>query len=163
LTLVPFMHNPRKALNGAVLGVAYTVLILCLATLLVLMAFGPAVSAQLRFPFFMFTRSIDILDFIQNVDVFVIFIWIFGVFAKLSLYLFITSYEMASWLHIKHWRNLIGFGATVVLILAVSIPDELMIQTVQNIWQYAIFPVCGVVIPTLLWMISTIRRKYARV
>ncbi|PQP89493.1 GerAB/ArcD/ProY family transporter [Paenibacillus sp. AR247] len=109
LVLLAFISSNKKIYVKALSSIAFTAIMVMLATVMVLLVFGPYVGMELRFSYFMLVRSINILNFIQNVDVLVIFIWIFGVFAKISLYLFITSYEMAQWLQVKNWKNFCGF------------------------------------------------------
>jgi spore germination protein KB len=159
LVIVSFMDNPKKALSRSMLGVGLTAFMVLTATIMVLLVFGPNFSANLRFPYFMLTRSIDILNFIQNVDLIVIFIWIFGVFAKLSLYLFITSYEVANWFNVKDWRRIIWFGAPVIFIMAILIPNETFLSMYPKFWQFGVIPVCGIGIPLLLLIISMVKKK----
>jgi spore germination protein KB len=141
------------------LGVGIVAFMVISATIMVLLVFGPNVSAKLRFPYFMLVRSIDILDFIQNVDIFVIFIWIFAVFAKISLYLFITSYEMANWFNVKNWRRFIWFGAPAIYMMALLIPNEAIVETYPLFWEFVIIPFCAIGIPLLLWIISVVKKK----
>jgi spore germination protein KB len=159
LVIVSFMQNPKKALSRSMLGVGIVAFMVLAATIMVLLVFGPNVSAKLRFPYFMLVRSIDILDFIQNVDIFVIFIWIFAVFAKISLYLFITSYEIANWFNVKDWRRIIWFGAPAIYMMALLIPNEAIVEIYPIFWEFVIIPVCAIGIPLLLWIISVAKKK----
>ncbi|CAG7626141.1 endospore germination permease [Paenibacillus allorhizosphaerae] len=159
LVIVSFMQEPQKALSKSVLGVVTTAFLVFASTLMVLLIFGPNLSAKIRFPYFMYVRTIDILNFIQNVDIFIMFIWIFGVSAQLSLYLFIASYELTNWFSGKSWRRTIWFGAPAVYILALLIPDETTLTLYDKLWSSMIFPVCGVGIPLLLWIISVFKKN----
>jgi spore germination protein KB len=159
LVIVSFMHHPQKAPSRSMLGVSLAAFMVFTATIMVLLVFGPYLSANLRFPYFLLIRSIDILNFIQNVDLLVIFVWIFGVFVKLSLYLFITSYEMAHWFNVKDWRRIIWFGAPAIFIMAILIPNETYINIYPKFWKFGIIPVCGIGIPLLLLIISMVKKK----
>jgi spore germination protein KB len=159
LVIVSFMHNPQKAPSRSMLGVGITAFMVLTATIMVLLVFGPNFSANLRFPYFLLIRSIDILNFIQNVDLLVIFVWIFGVFVKLSLYLFITSYEIANWFNVKDWRRIIWFGAPAIYMMALFIPNEAILNLYPKLWEFGIIPVCGIGIPLLLWIISVVKKK----
>ncbi|MBJ9990366.1 MULTISPECIES: GerAB/ArcD/ProY family transporter [Paenibacillus] len=162
LVLLAFISSYKKAYAKALSSVAFAAIMVMLATIMVLLVFGPHVSKELRFSYFMLVRSINILNFIQNLDVFVIFIWIFGVFAKISLYLFITSYEMAQWLPIKNWKKLMWFSAPAIFIIALLIQNEATIVTLQMLWERIVIPVCAIAIPLLLWMITVMKRKMAK-
>lgn len=162
LVIVAFMNNPRKAPSRSVLGTGMVALIVFIATFMVILVFGPNVSAKLRFPYFMMVRAINIMEFIQNIDVFVIFIWIFGVFTKLALYLFIGSYETAIWLNIKDWRKTIWAGAAVIFILAVLFPNQTIVGAYPIFWMSVIIPVCGIGIPLILWSVTVMKKKFAK-
>lgn len=159
LVIVSFMQKPQKAISKSMLGVGITVFMVLTATLMVLMVYGPDLSAKLRFSYFASVRTINILDFIQNVDIFIMFIWVFGVSAQLSLYLFIASYETAHWFKVKDWRRIIWFGAPAIFILAIFIPDETTITLFDKLWTSVVFPVCGIGIPLFLWIISAVKKK----
>jgi spore germination protein KB len=161
LVIVSFMHHPQKALSRSMLGVGTAAFIVFIATILVLLVFGPNFSAKLRFPYFMLIRSIDILNFIQNVDLLVLFFWTFGVFVKVSLYLFITSYEMAKWFNVKDWRRMIWLGAPAIFIMAILIPNEIIPTLYSKFWELIVVPVCGIGIPFLLWIVSLAKKKGA--
>ncbi|WP_274649596.1 GerAB/ArcD/ProY family transporter [Paenibacillus humicola] len=162
LSLIAHMKNPSQALSRSMLGIAVTVITVAAATVMVLTVFGPHVAAKLRFPYFMLVRSINILNFIQNVDIFVIFIWVFGVFAKICFYLFLTSSEMALCIRVKDWRKIIWFSTPVIFLIALLIPKELTIEKLQALWRWIVIPVCGIAIPLLLWIVTAAKKKAAR-
>jgi spore germination protein KB len=159
MVIVAFMQNPKKALSKSMLGVGITVFIVFTTTLMVLVTFGPNLAAKIRFSYFMYVRTIDLLNFIQNIDIFIIFVWIFGVTAQLSLYLFVASYETAQWFHVKNWRRIIWYSIPVIFIMAILIPNETSIAIYDKFWVSVIFPVCGIGIPLLLWIVSIIKKK----
>ncbi|SDX08175.1 spore germination protein (amino acid permease) [Paenibacillus sp. CF384] len=158
-SILPFLEHQRQAYSKSLIAVGMTAVLACLATTLVLLVFGPDVSARMRFPYFMLVRSINLLDFIQNMDIFVIFIWVFGLFARISLYLFITSYEAARWFRVKNWRSFIWFGAPTMFIMALLIPNEAILKSVNLYWQTIAFPICSIGIPLLLLLVSAFRKK----
>lgn len=159
LSMISFMKKPERALAKSLWGVGVNVFMSVIATLMVVLVFGPALSAKIRFSYFMFVRSIDIFNFVQNVDVFVMFIWIFGVTAQLALYLFLFSYESAQWFNATNWRGFVWLGAAVILALALLIPNETLIGRFDKFWTMVVFPVCGIGIPLLLWIITMVKRK----
>lgn len=159
LVLLSFLSNSKHILKKTMASVWMTGIMLIITTIMVLMVFGTAVAQELRFPYFMLVRSINILNFIQNLDILVIFIWIFGVFAKISLYLFMTSYEMGQWFRIKSWKRMMWFSAPVIFIIALSIPNEATIMLLQKFWETIAIPVCAIAIPLCLWIVTSAKRK----
>lgn len=159
LVLLSFLSSSKHIMGKALSSVWLTGILLSAATVMVLLVFGPAVAQELRFPYFMLVRSINILNFIQNVDILVIFIWIFGVFAKIALYLFITSYEMAQCLRIKSWKRMIWLSAPLIFAIALVIPNEAAILLLQMLWETIVIPVCAIAIPLLLLIATTLKGR----
>ncbi|MBM7569455.1 GerAB/ArcD/ProY family transporter [Paenibacillus sacheonensis] len=159
LVLLSFASSPKHIMKRSLTSVLFTGIVVAMSTVMVLLVFGPLVAKELRFPYFMLVRSINIMNFIQNLDILVIFIWIFGVFAKISLYLFITSYEMAQWLRIKSWKRMIWFSAPAIFLIAMFIPGEAAILMLQKLWETIVIPLCAVAIPLCLWIVSALRGK----
>ena len=159
LVIISFVQKPRKAFSKSLLGVVITIFMVLTATLMVLLILGPNLSAKIRFSYFVFVRNTDILDFIQNIDVFIMFIMVFGVVAQLSLYFFIASYEIANWFQMKNWRRNIFYGAPAICIIAILIPDETTIVSFDQFWTNVAFPVCGILIPLILWITTVIKQK----
>ncbi|REE81479.1 spore germination protein (amino acid permease) [Paenibacillus taihuensis] len=158
LVIVSYLDKPRKAMPASLLSVAITLLFVIAAAITCLLVFGPNVAAKMRFPYFMLVRTIDIFNFIQNLDIFVIFIWVFGVFAKLSFYLFLTSSEMARSARIHNWRKLIWFTAPMILVIAAVIPNEDSIEPLQKLWRLIVIPICAIGIPLILWIVTLVRK-----
>jgi spore germination protein KB len=159
LVIVSFMEKPVKAISKTMLGVGISIFMVFTATLMVLLVVGSNLAAKLRFSFFISIRTIDILDFIQNVDILIVFIWIFGMSAQLSLYFFVASYETSKWFKVKNWRPISWFGAPAIFILAVLIPNETTITLFDRLWTSVVYPICGIGIPLILWTISVIKSK----
>jgi spore germination protein KB len=159
LVLVSFMDHPHKAPSRATIGVAISSLMVLLATIMAILIFGPNFSAKIRYPYFMVVRSIDILNFIQNVDLLVLFFWMFGMFLKISLYSFITSFEIAQLLNVKSWRKINWFVVAAIYIFALWMPNETVIYaSFPLMWGFVMVPVCGIGIPILLWIVSLVRK-----
>ncbi|MBB6734660.1 endospore germination permease [Cohnella zeiphila] len=163
LVIVSMVQRSDKALLRSMTSIITIVGIVLVSTIMVLFVFGPNVSAKMRFPYFTLVRSINILDFIQNVDIFVLFIWVFGVCAKISFYLFLTSFEMANCLGLKNWRKVVWFSAPLIVAIAVAIPNETAIEMLQKLWRLIVIPLCGIAIPMLLLLATAIsKRREAR-
>ncbi|MNR38292.1 Spore germination protein [compost metagenome] len=105
-------------------------------------------------------RFINYLEFIQNMDVWIMFIWIFSVFVKLASYLFINSYGTAQLIGIKNWRRLIGVVAAVIFTISL-VPANIigLLDYAKFVWIIYIFPVFIVGIPLILLLISHLRGR----
>jgi hypothetical protein len=73
-------------------------------------------------------RFINFLGFIQNMDVWIVFIWIFSVFVKMSVYLFIKCHGTAQLFGCKKWRRFIIVAAFVIFVLSILPSNKLGIM-----------------------------------
>ncbi|MBO7743549.1 endospore germination permease [Paenibacillus sp. MWE-103] len=152
LVLVAFMAHPRKASLLSSIAIAGTILPFVVITVLSLAVFGPALAARLQDPFFSYMRTVDIMEFIQQIDIFMFSLWIFGITAILSVHLFVVSYEMSLWLKLKNWYALIWILGPAVFATAMLSPGATMFGPFFRWWSYNAFPVCGIGIPLILWI-----------
>lgn len=163
MMLTCFITDQKKAPSRAIMGVSMASFFLSLSVLASLMTFGPHLSAKMWYPFFEMIRYISIMEFIQNLEILIVVVWFLSVCIKLSVYLFITSYGTAQWLHIKNWKNVIWFVALTGIILAMSYKNIVVssIDYPKNFWLPYVFPINFVGIPLLLYIVGTVK-KYKR-
>lgn len=162
MMLTGFMTEPRKGVSRSMWGVGIASFFVFIATIMVLMIFGPTIASRMWFPYFNMVRYISTMELIQNVDTFIVIIWVLSVFIKLSLYLFITSYGTAQWLGIKNWRKVVWGVALISMIGAMWFPNINVssIDYPQKFWIAYVVPINMIGIPLLLWIIGGIRKKY---
>ena len=87
------------------------------------------------------------------------FIWIFSVFVKLAIYLFINSYGTAQLFGIKNWRvlsDLLRFIFTISLFPANIIG---MLDYAKFVWIIYIFPIFIVGLPIILLLVSLLEGR----
>lgn len=101
LVLSSFMTDPKQVPSHAVAAAGIASFTIVMSVVMCIVVLGPELTMKLNTPIFVTIRAIDIMDFIQNLDVFFIFIAIFGTVIKLSSYAFVASYEMSKWLNLK--------------------------------------------------------------
>jgi spore germination protein KB len=160
--LVAFMKTPKRVMSSSLLGVAAASIAVLSMTLIVIMVFGPNLPAKFIYPLYSIVSYISVMEFIQNVDVLIVLLWIISIFIKLSLYMFITSYGTAQLFHIKKWKRTIWWIAPIIFILSLLPRNTLdTMDYAKSIWHDVIFPVNLVGIPLLLWIIGAIRKKAA--
>lgn len=160
MMLTPFIANSQKLLKPTLLAIGIPSLIAIVTAVMVISTFGTNIGSTLIFPYFSMVRFINYLEFIQNLDVWIVFIWIFSVFVKLSIYLFINSYGTAQLFGIKNWRVMIGFAAPVIF-AASLIPANIvgMLDYANLVWIKFIFPIFIVSFPIIFLLVSLIRSR----
>ncbi len=163
MMLFPFVEHPGKETRKALLlAVAFSTILLLFGVLWVIMTFGPEVSGRLQFPFFEMVKLVYLMEFIQNMDIFVMAVWLVSIFVKLSIYMFITSYGLAQWTgKTRSWKKILLGVASVsffltMLVIILNPPAGLLLKSV---WIRYVLPVNMVAIPLLLLAVSSLKAK----
>ncbi|THE09654.1 hypothetical protein E1I69_21585 [Bacillus timonensis] len=161
MMLLSFTEEPKKGVTWAVWGVGVVAILVTISTLEILMVFGPNLSSRLWYPFFEMARYISLMQFMQNLEIIVTVIWIFSIFIKLSIYLFVSSYGIAQWLNIKDWRKVIWFVAIASIVLSLIYPNNNVasVSYLEKYWLPFVLPINMIGIPLLLWGIGVIRKN----
>lgn len=132
-----------------------------LATFAMLAVTGPDMAAKLVVPVYSLTKMISILNFIQNIDVFYIPLWLLGAFIKLAIGLFILSYGLAEWSGYRHWKRIAG--ALTVAWLGYVLYSAQIVQLsfpFRSAWLTDVFyPALYIAIPLLLWIVGSLRKR----
>ncbi|SFJ70610.1 spore germination protein KB [Paenibacillus sp. UNC496MF] len=160
MMLTPFIANSKKMLKPALLAICIPSLIAVVTSVMVIMTFGTNIGSTLVFPYFSMVRFINYLEFVQNMDVWIMFIWIFSVFVKLAMYLFINSYGTAQLFGVKNWRVMIGFVAAAIFAISL-VPANVIgiLDYATFVWIPYIFPIFIVALPLLLLLVSMARGR----
>ncbi|MFO1442272.1 endospore germination permease [Bacillus sp. Bva_UNVM-123] len=161
LMLISFMEQPEKGPKSAVWGVAISSIMISFAVFIVITVFGPSVAAKLRYPAFDTISYISVMNFIQNLEILAVVIWILSVFIKLSVYFFLACYGTAKWLNIKDWRKTILFVVIFTYVVSLIYPVDTLfgVKYTNKIWNPYIIPVNLIGIPILLWLVGSIRKR----
>ncbi|GMK43228.1 spore germination protein YndE [Paenibacillus glycanilyticus] len=158
--LVAFVKKPQQVMKTSMLGVVAAATAILSMTAIVLLVFGPNLPAKFIYPLCSVVSFISVMDFLQNIDILIVVLWIVSIFTKLSLYMFITSYGTAQLFRIKKWRRTIWWIAPIVFVLSL-LPHNTndTMNYAKSIWHDWIFPINLVGIPLILWIIGSIRKK----
>jgi spore germination protein KB len=160
LMLVSFMDKPEKAIKNAVLGITFAAIIVTIVAICVLLVLGPEISGKLRHPSFDLASYISVLEFVQNLEIIAILVWILSAFIKLSVYFFLTCYGTAQLFKLKDWKKMIWIAAIFFFTLAQFYPGTSYTFSFMNTyWIYYALPINAAGIPLLLRMIGTIRKR----
>jgi len=155
-----FLADFRQAFTRSMWGIAVSSILTIVSAVMVIMTFGPTIPSRMWFPFLGMTRFISVLGFIENVDIFVVIIWMFSVFIKLSLYLFVTIYGTAQWLNMKDWRKLIWFVVPIIFLYSLLPKSiaEVVVDFQQSLIPRALLIYASAFL-LLLWIVGLIRQK----
>ncbi|RED56609.1 GerAB/ArcD/ProY family transporter [Cohnella lupini] len=160
MMLTPFIAKPEKLLKPLLLAICIPSLLGIIAAMMVISTFGSTIGSSMYFPYFGMVRFINYLNFVQNMDVWIVFIWIFSVLVKLSIYLFINSYGTAQLFGIKKWQRLILWTAPVIFAFSLIPANFFGILDYANfVWIKFIFPIFIIGFPVVFLLVSLIRGR----
>ncbi|MBB6671553.1 GerAB/ArcD/ProY family transporter [Cohnella nanjingensis] len=162
--LFAFVARPKSGFRPALLGVAVASLLTSATTFTIIAVRGANASASETYSYFNLVRYVSYFDFVQNLDAFVVAIWITGVFVKVSLYFFVTTYGAAQWVGVADWRRMIKLIAPVCLVLAL-LPRNFLDSSIlfpQKIAMPFILPFHMFGMPLVLWGIAKWRGRRAK-
>lgn len=106
--LTPSTTEPKRVLRTALGSLAASSAVLVLAAVLVTITLGPVRASRTTFPFLSMIRAIHLSDFLERMEVLVVFAWGFGIFISLSVFLFCGARGLSQVLGMKTYRPLIG-------------------------------------------------------
>ncbi len=156
-----FLQNPQKELRYGLWAVYFSLFIVIISIFMTILTVNPELSGIEWYPFFTMTSKINVADFIENMDAFVVIIWIASVFTKLSIYFFIACYGTAQWLNVKNWKVFIWILAPLMLALGL-IPNNMIQSTtvyLNSYWVPWVLPMNMLLIPLFLLIVGKIRSK----
>ncbi|WP_315792587.1 endospore germination permease [Paenibacillus sp. BIC5C1] len=105
--LLPYV-NRRKGIGRTMLGsLIFTTTAMTVTNLFCLFLIGDLTDTFV-FPVLIAARYITIADFLQHIEAIIIAIWIFGIFIKISVFLYIFATSMAEWLGLKDYKPLVS-------------------------------------------------------
>lgn len=161
MMLIVFLKKPKEGLSPALWGTALPTFMVALATLTVVATFGPNLPSHMWYPYFRLIRVISVADFIQNVDIIFIVVWLTSVFMRLAIFFFVASYGIAQYLNIKSWKKVIFINAPIVYIISL-LPRSIVMSDILYpvyITQRMTLPVILFGIPLFLLIIAKIKKK----
>ncbi|MHA6483389.1 GerAB/ArcD/ProY family transporter [Paenibacillus sp. strain BS8-2] len=163
MMLLTFMKEPDKGPSIAALAIAVSTLFMTTSIFVVLGSLDPNIASNMWYPFFEFAKMLSLSDFLQNIDVLIIVIWVASVFIKLSLYLFVVGYGITQWLGTSNWKLTICIIALIVTILAM-VPGSIYDVNVvfPKLYAMTVYPLNTFVIPCILWAVSLFRQRAGR-
>ncbi|MRX72882.1 endospore germination permease [Bacillus lacus] len=86
--LLPLINPQKKVLTASLLAVLTSTVIICLTTIIQLMTLGVDMKSRSNFPLLSAAREISLLDFIERVDLIIVFVMMFGIIVKVGIFFY---------------------------------------------------------------------------
>ncbi|MDF2960006.1 MAG: hypothetical protein K0S39_1741 [Paenibacillus sp.] len=161
LMLIAFMTKPEASLPHAIWGTATASIVCTIVAVFVVATFGPEGVSSMWYPYYELIRIISVADFIQNVDILFVVVWLTSVFMRLAVIFFVTCYGVSQYLGLKNWKPVIWWNAPIVFLISL-LPRDIFQSNIlypKYVTQQLTLPILIIGIPLLLLFVHLIRRK----
>lgn len=163
LFLLYFRLEDLKTINkGYILSLLITSSLILLMLIPVITVIGVDLATKTWDPYYLFTRQVEVYDFIQRVEVFNVICWLAGSIIKTSIYFYLASYYMKKIIKVTNQTSIsIVMGIIVFMLIVVLRMDRTYIIEIlrsDNVFPY-IVTFFITVIPLLTLIVYLIKRK----
>lgn len=147
-----FWLDDRKMLRCIMIrSIWFYTAVISLTTMAVIMALGAHVTTFMTFPAFTMITLINIAEFIQNIDIIFIGIWIPGIYMVTIISWFMTLYCTQQLLGLRDYRFLAAPSSLIIGILSIMLSRNILevlvtAQIIIPLMEYVFF----LIIPLLL-------------
>ncbi|WP_261304422.1 GerAB/ArcD/ProY family transporter [Paenibacillus andongensis] len=157
-----FINHVRKTKHTpvyAAIGMLLATLLSCILVLVSTMTLGAETTEKLTYPTLSLIRNINIANIVDRIDMFVVTIWMLGIFIKFSFYFMGSVYGLSEVLSIKNHRWLILPIALCMFIhTKFKVSSLVQLSTIYNVkpWYFQTFQLY---LPILILLVALIVRK----
>ncbi|QQY80338.1 spore germination protein KB [Keratinibaculum paraultunense] len=160
--IAPYLNNKEDLNKIFIQSVIYSLSIILLVTIVTQVSLGIEFAKYSNFPFFTFTRLINILDFIQRIDALYIVSWIVGNIGKITGYLYFSALAFNQVFKKGDHKNYIIPITLIILIAVILIKDKKSILGIKGLIEDIILVMSILsigILPIITFMIYFFRRK----
>jgi spore germination protein (amino acid permease) len=134
------------------------VLVIGMTTLSVLMAFGGTITSVLTFPTFSMVTLVNIGNFIQNIDIIFIGVWILGIYGIAVLTWFMACYSLQIILNLHDYRFVAAGTALLVGITSILISSNILeLLVLTQVFVPVLYCFFFIIIPILLFLLILLK------
>lgn len=160
-TIFPHIGKSGKTKKAGFAAVTLSACLLSFTQAVEMSVLGMNVYSRSTFPLFSTITLVNVANFIQRLDAFVILTLIIGVFFKMTVYCYAAVVITADLFKIKDTRKLIIPVGVVVLFSSFASAENYPSHVNEGgIFIKFILPVLCIVIPILLFVVHRLRRKF---
>ncbi|EEG78076.1 GerAB/ArcD/ProY family transporter [Dethiobacter alkaliphilus] len=159
--IIPFMTRPGRAFLAGAGGIIGSAILLTTGVVAALAVLGPELVSSFRFPFHLFTRTINIGDLLTRFEPVVMTTWVAGVFLKTSIFYYCASLGLAQVLGLSEYRLVVlPLGVMAGTLSILLFPDVTVLsQFLGEIWPRYSISIYFLGLPSLFLAVTLIREK----
>lgn len=160
--LIPALRDQKnltRNLIGTVVGVG---LILSLVNIMAVAVFGPENCSNLEFPFYNLARMIDMARIITRMELFIVLIWVFGVFIQICTLTYCSTMAAAQVAGVTKYQPLMFPIFVLITALATSgFQDVVQLRDfLESTWGGFGLLSFELTIPLLLYAAALLRKRH---
>ncbi|MCA0755944.1 spore germination protein [Paenibacillus sp. N4] len=158
--LLPYVNHKRQVGKAMIGSLLFTTMTMIVTNLVCLFLLGD-LTDSFTFPMLIAARYITIADFLQHIEAVIVAVWIFGIFVKISVFLYIFSTTTAEWFGLNDYKPVVAPLAFLCLAYSYwvvsSHPDVAKLLSVSGNLYTLMLLFC---FPALLYVCALVRKLW---
>ncbi|MBB6021713.1 spore germination protein KB [Paenibacillus sp. JGP012] len=157
--LLPYLHNSsRRGTRAGFAAVLTSGILLSYSSATNIAVLGTQILNRATFPLLYTISLINIGDFMQRLDVFVVLTLIVGDFFKIAIFLYAGIMAATDLFQVSDYQKCVSPIAVIVLLVSLVLSGDFAEQIEEgDVLLVTVFLLFGVGIPLFLWMVAKLR------
>ncbi|SFG15339.1 spore germination protein KB [Halobacillus alkaliphilus] len=161
--ILPYIEKKKQVLKVGMAAVIVSGLLITYSTAINLSVLGVDIMTRSQFPLLSAVQGIEIMNFIEHLDVMAVLVLIIGVFFKISVFYYAAIVAMADLFKVTHKKRLIFPTAIIILNTSLIIAGNFTEHLNEGKFVLrTIFPIFAVGFPVLYCLIAFFKSKVTR-
>ncbi|REE87395.1 spore germination protein KB [Paenibacillus taihuensis] len=157
---LPYLNKKYKAVRITTGAMAFSAVLLCIATFVNISVLGVEIASRATFPLFTSLSRLRLAEIVQRLDSVVLFLLIITSFFKIGTFMFASILAASDLFKVSNYKTLVMPIGVIVLLTSLTIAGNLtehLKEGLKLVPYYMHLPL-QFAIPICLWLIGLIRR-----
>ncbi|MBZ5752123.1 GerAB/ArcD/ProY family transporter [Metabacillus rhizolycopersici] len=162
--LLPYLNRPELAKKVWLSSVILSGLILSYTTSLNIAVLSVEVVERSTFPLLSTIGKVNLFDFIQRMDVLVVFTLLINMFFKIAILFYGAVIGIVDLFNLKNHQQIVLPAGIILIFLSMTIASDFSehIEEGQKTAQYYFFPLIMVIMPLFMLLVTMIRNGFKK-
>lgn len=160
--MLPYVNRKKGLTKTMLFSLLFTTVAMMVTNLICLFLIGD-LTDSFAYPVMIAARYITIADFLQHIESIIIAIWIFGIFVKISVFLYIFATSTAEWFGLNDYKPVVAPLAFLCMVFAYWIVSDTasaanLVSSSANVYTLVLL----LVFPAILYGIALLKMMWTR-
>ena len=162
LMLIPYINKQEKVQKSVFTGVILLALLGMVVFGGIGAVFGAALVNRINYPFLALARYVSIGDVATRIESLVMFMWVSGVFIKITILHYCAVLAVSQWLNLKVYKPLVIPIGAIMVVLSMIIAGNVV--ELGELLSKILIPylIIEIGIPFILLIVALLRKKGSR-